>query len=392
MSAEPAATMAPGPVKKMKANATYTEMITAAILDLNDRTGSSAPAITSWIAKHYPKLKVKKTTVGAKIRPLVQSGYLVRAKSSFKLSASARDQLRKAKAAKTNKANKKKEVAVAAKKDRGLDQISRVRKQLGLLPLVSNHYAFDDLTQIVAEHAVSPVTRDAVISANRPKKKPRTGGGNKSQPEANADPSADTAAVQPGVVGTPNASIMRGNGRAKSAYNFYQDSVKVTIRQEQPGISMPDLRKEMMARWNAMTTEEKEPFEAQGAAAKEMFGHMQSANKSADALDASPAAASTLDEGPAATSVAAVEDEREATTEGADTTDPPLAVPSVGSAEMVSNRAVDTGPAGSPAAAGDREDSVQGSSLKDASLEAHGAGNAILFRDTQGDDTAISAT
>ena len=52
MSAEPAAPMAPGPVKKMKANATYTEMITAAILDLNDRTGSSAPAITSWIAKH----------------------------------------------------------------------------------------------------------------------------------------------------------------------------------------------------------------------------------------------------------------------------------------------------------------------------------------------------
>ena len=45
MSAEPAATMAPGPVKKMKANATYTEMITAAILDLNPVVSSAENTI-----------------------------------------------------------------------------------------------------------------------------------------------------------------------------------------------------------------------------------------------------------------------------------------------------------------------------------------------------------
>jgi hypothetical protein len=277
-----------------KANATYTEMITAAIIDLNDRTGSSTPAITSWIASHYPKLKVKNTTVGGKIRPLVQSGYLVRAKSSFKLSAATRESLRKAKAA---KANKKKEGAGGgsgaggAKKDRGLDQISRVRKHLGLLPLVSNHHIFDDLTQIIAAHAVTPLTRDA-LSADRPKKKRRTGGGKKSQAAGNVDPAAVAAAMQSGTAaGGANASMMRGSARAKSAYNFYQDTIKATIRKEQPGISMPDLRKGMMARWNAMAAEEKKPYEAQGAVAREVFNQMQTANKTTAAAAAAAAAA-----------------------------------------------------------------------------------------------------
>lgn len=353
----------PEPAKKLKANATYTEMITAAILDLNDRTGSSTPAITSWIAKHYPKLKVKQTTVGSKIRPLVQSGYLVRAKSSFKLSASTRDQMRKAKVAKVNKANnKKKEAAGAARKDRGLDQISRVRKHLGLLPLVSNHHVFDDLTQIVKEHAVAPVKRDAAIAADRPKKKRRTGGEKKAQPATTLDPSA-TAELQSGDKKGTSASMMRGSSRAKSSYNFYQDSVKAAIRKEQPGISMPDLRKVMMARWNAMSTEEKEPFEAQGAAAKEVFSQMQAgaaavANTSAVLPDASPVAGSTPDETLAASvdvvederaattagadaaeslvapSVAAMEGERASTTGGADAADPSLAVQSVGSIHM----------------------------------------------------------
>ena len=87
------------PSKRSKANATYTDMITMAIQALNNRKGSSTPAITAWIGEQYPKLKVKKTTVGAKIRPLVDSGYLIRVKSSFLLSSATKDALRKAKAA-----------------------------------------------------------------------------------------------------------------------------------------------------------------------------------------------------------------------------------------------------------------------------------------------------
>lgn len=339
MSTEAAEPTAPDPAKKLKANATYTEMITAAILDLNDRTGSSTPAITSWIAKHYPKLKVKKTTVGSKIRPLVQSGYLVRAKSSFKLSASTRDQLRKAKVAKVKSTNKKKEAAGAAKKDRGLDQISRVRKHLGLLPLVSNHHVFDDLTQMIKEQIVAPVTRDAVSAADRPKKKRRTGGGKKAQPAATVNPSAVAEAPQPGdKKRTPNASMMRGSGRAKSSYNFYQDSVKATIRKEQPGISMPDLRKEMMARWNAMSTEEKQPFEAQGAVAREQFSQMQAVAKNSP-VDTSPAAQSTP-AGALAASAAVVEDERAVTTESAAAED---SLGAASTAAVEDERAVTTG-------------------------------------------------
>ena len=50
---------------------------------------------------------------------------------------------------------------------------------------------------------------------------------------------------------------------------------------------MPDLRKEMMARGNAMTIEETKPYEAQGAVAREVCNQiqirlqMQTANKTA---------------------------------------------------------------------------------------------------------------
>lgn len=323
------------PSKKLKANATYTEMITAAILDLNDRTGSSTPAIASWIAKHHPKLKVKKTSVGAKIRPLVQSGYLVRAKSSFKLSASTRDQIRKAKVAKANKANRKKEGAAASKKDRGLDQISRVRKRLGLLPLVSNHHIFDELTQVVAEHTVEPVVRDATVGDDRPKAKRQTGRVvKKTKPAGNVDATAVAAAMQSGAVGMSNVSMMRGAGRAKSAYNFYQDSVRANIRKERPRISMPDLRKEMMARWSAMSAEEKEPYEVQGAVAKELFNQMQAEDKSAAAMGAAPTTASTLDGAPAASSVTALEDENPMTSESTGAMEPSFMTRSIDHTDM----------------------------------------------------------
>ena len=376
MAAEPAA-------PKLKANATYTEMITSAILDLNDRTGSSAPAITSWIAKHYPKLKVKKTTVGAKIRPLVQSGYLVRAKSSFKLSAATRDQLRKAKVAKErNKANKKKESAGTAKKDRGLDQISRVRKHLGLLPLVSNHHVFDDLTQVIAEHSVSPVRRDAEKPADRPKKQRKTSGGKKAQPVGSVSPTAVAAAMQPGTAAMPTASmsLMRGSGRAKSSYNFYQDYIKPTIRKEMPGLSMQELRKEMMARWNAMSAEEKEPFERQGAMARELKSQMQAASKSAADSDAAPTNGS-LD-----TSSAAVADsERSATVRDTGIAGSSRAVSSFGSAEMATNGAVDVSSAGSTATSFDGGESAHDSSQVE-SAEMRGNEDIVQPMDAQGDD------
>ena len=263
-----------------KANATYTEMITNAIVDMNDRTGSSTPAITQWIVKNYPKLKVKATTVGGKIRPLVASGYLERHKSSFKLSTTTKDTLRKAKAATASK--KKNGTGGGGKKDSGLDRISRVRKHLGLLPLISDHTIFEENTQAIAEHAVSPAGRDDLAAAP-PKKKRRTAP-KKAAGRASAaggNPAAGAAVAGAGSSGGGGGGMMRGSARAKSAYNFYQDSVKATIRREQPGIGMADLRKEMMARWSVLSVDEKAPYEQQGAVAREMFNAMQAEAKQA---------------------------------------------------------------------------------------------------------------
>lgn len=89
--------------------------------------------------------------------------------------------------------------------------------------------------------------------------------------------------------GTPNASMMRGSGLAELSYNFYQDSVKATIRKEQPGIS----------------TDEKEPFEAQAAAAKDVCSQMQAVVKNSRVV-AFPAARSTHDGALAASAAPAV--------------------------------------------------------------------------------------
>ena len=276
---EPAGPSRPGGSKSRtsKASATYTDMITSAIVDLNDRTGSSTPAITQWIVKKYPKLKVKNTTVGGKIRPLVASGYLERHKSSFKLSAATKDTLRKVKAARTSK--KKDGPGGGGRKDRGLDRLSRVRKHLGLLPLISDHTLFEENTQSIAEHEVAPAARDDLTAAAPPKKKRRTGGAKKPAGGAGRVPKAGDPAAGAAASGGGGGGMMRGSARAKSAYNFYQDSVKATIRREQPGIGMAELRKEMMARWSALSVEERAPYEQQGAVAREMFNAMQAETK-----------------------------------------------------------------------------------------------------------------
>ena len=207
------------PSKRSKANATYTDMITMAIQALNNRKGSSTPAITAWIGEQYPKLKVKKTTVGAKIRPLVDSGYLIRVKSSFLLSSATKDALRKAKAA-----AKKADggggggggggAPAISQKDRGMATDLRVRKHLGLLPLVSDHQDFDDLTEVTPGHAVAPVSRDALPSP-RAKKRRRSVPAKGAGESGAAAPDPD--AVQPGAAAqAPPAQIPRSSTNGAS--------------------------------------------------------------------------------------------------------------------------------------------------------------------------------
>ena len=64
--------------------------------------------MTKWISKNYPKFDAKRQQVSKKIQALVKSGYLDRIKSSFKLSAGAKDAMRKAKSASAKAKDKSK--------------------------------------------------------------------------------------------------------------------------------------------------------------------------------------------------------------------------------------------------------------------------------------------
>mmetsp|Transcript_13861 Transcript_13861/g.23423 ORF Transcript_13861/g.23423 Transcript_13861/m.23423 type:complete len:317 (+) Transcript_13861:334-1284(+) len=71
----------------------YDEMVKAAIVALNERTGSSVKAIAKYLAANYKLPENYKKTLGTQLKKLTASGKLVKVKASFKLS----DEFKKAK-------------------------------------------------------------------------------------------------------------------------------------------------------------------------------------------------------------------------------------------------------------------------------------------------------
>ena len=94
----------------------YKSLITAAIVALAERTGSSQVAIEKFIMANYPELSYKRFVLRTTLKRNVESGYLTQVKASYKLSAATKDALKKAakkaekaaKAATTKKAAPKK--------------------------------------------------------------------------------------------------------------------------------------------------------------------------------------------------------------------------------------------------------------------------------------------
>ena len=91
--------------RKLTTGPTYKSLITAAIVGLAERTGSSQPAIEKFIMANYPELSYKRFMLRTTLKRNVKSGYLTQVKASYKLSAATKDALKKA-AKKTEKAAK----------------------------------------------------------------------------------------------------------------------------------------------------------------------------------------------------------------------------------------------------------------------------------------------
>ena len=91
--------------RKLTTGPTYKSLITAAIVGLAERTGSSQPAIEKFIMANYPELSYKRFMLRTTLKRNVEGGYLTQVKASYKLSAATKDALKKA-AKKTEKAAK----------------------------------------------------------------------------------------------------------------------------------------------------------------------------------------------------------------------------------------------------------------------------------------------
>ena len=180
-----------------------------------------------------------------KIQALVKIGYLVRNKSSFKVSTGTKDALRKAKNA-TKKDKDKDKVKLKSSLDASLDRNTRVLKYLGLIPLVSNHPRYEDCTEPVVSSPVQPVPRESLPAAPKRVSAPKPA---KSTPKARAAtqpalsslarslPSAEKIQLSPGSkVTSPalmSAPLLTRNGdlripRSKSALNYFQDSIRAS--------------------------------------------------------------------------------------------------------------------------------------------------------------------
>ena len=69
---------------------TYLETAIAAIKAIKDRTGSSIPAITKYIAANNKGLDFKKHLLSSALKSGVKSGMLVMVKASYKLGEKVR--------------------------------------------------------------------------------------------------------------------------------------------------------------------------------------------------------------------------------------------------------------------------------------------------------------
>jgi hypothetical protein len=265
-----------GAKKGGKSNVTYQEMITRAIVDMNDRHGSSAMAITKWIGQQFPNFDVKRTQVSKKITALVKSGYLARVKSSFKLSASTKDAMRKAKEQKRKGKDKGKGPKLKSTMDSSLERRSRVLKYLGMLPLVSNAWAYEETTLPLPAAAYEPVPKDmlprppprsrSISRSQSPGKSSKLkrvgveggqGQGASASGGGGVSPSASSSSSGGGAGRPRPSSLLTRNGdvripRSKSALNYFQDSVRASYRRAHPGIGMPELRQRMMDEWLRM--------------------------------------------------------------------------------------------------------------------------------------------
>ena len=74
---------------RMSAKKSYIQLATEAIKSIADRTGSSAQAIKGYITTNYPAVKFAPHLLRAALKRGVESGKLVKVKSSFKLSSAA---------------------------------------------------------------------------------------------------------------------------------------------------------------------------------------------------------------------------------------------------------------------------------------------------------------
>ena len=129
--------------------------------------------------------------------------------------------------------------------DSGLDRRTRVLKYLGLLPLVSNHPNYEQLT-IAAASDSHPVKRER-LPIPPALRSPSV----QSSSAPSQQPAGNTLLTRAGELRLP---------RSKSALNYFQDVVRSSIRAENPGLSMPELRQKMMETWKEMSDQEKAPY------------------------------------------------------------------------------------------------------------------------------------
>lgn len=158
-------------------------MVKEAILALKERTGSSLPAITKFIAQKHPNLPANwKRTLSVQLKNLTKAGKLVKVKASFKLS----DALKAP--PKPKKVVKK---VVAAKKPKS---VKTVKKAAPKPKTIKKTTTTKKTATKAAPKAKKPAAKKAPAAKKTPTKKPATKKPAAKKPAAKKPKTTKTAA------------------------------------------------------------------------------------------------------------------------------------------------------------------------------------------------------